>query len=241
MITILILIVLGILTTDGQCQSNNDPIKNCCCLGYNSNNFNANSSGVYTVGQYYDGLYSYTRVYCDTGSGGGGWTVIQRRRDGSVDFRNRDWVNYEDGFGNLDGEFWIGLRLMYYLTSNREYELRIDYRLKNGTESYLHYNIFAVRSPEYQYRLSISGFDSIGLTDPFNITSEDNGIKFTSRDRDNDYSIGNCAKSNGGWWHHSCTSIRVNSDYKDIFMLLNNEYLFPAFVEMKIRPKRCHC
>ena len=169
MITILILIVLGILTIDGQCQSNNDqcqsnndPIKNCCCLGYNSNNFNANSSGVYTVGHYYDTAYSYTRVYCDTGSGGGGWTVIQRRRDGSVDFRNRDWVNYEDGFGDLNGEFWIGLRLMYYLTSNEEYELRIDYRLKNGTESYLHYNIFAVGSPEYQYRLSISGFDSIG-------------------------------------------------------------------------------
>ena len=40
---------------------------------------------------------------------------------------------------------------MYYLTSNREYELRIDYRLKNGTESYLHYNRFSIRSPDDQY------------------------------------------------------------------------------------------
>ena len=180
-----------------------------------------------------------TKVYCDTGSGGGGWTVIQRRIDGSVDFRNRDWVKYEDGFGDLNGEFWIGLQLMHCLTNYRNYELRIDYRLKNGTESYLHYNNFRIGSPQDQYPLNISGFDSIGLTDPFTITSSVNGMKFTSRDRDNDFSIDNCAKSNGGWWHHSCTSMRVNGDYKDIFMFVNSEFLFPAFVEMKIRLKNC--
>ena len=43
-------------------------------------------------------------------------------------------------------------------------------------------------------------------------------MKFTSRDRDNDFSIDNCAKSNGGWWHRSCASMRINGDYKDIFM-----------------------
>ena len=33
--------------------------------------------------------------------------VILRRKDGSVDFR-REWQDYKNGFGSLDGEFWAG-------------------------------------------------------------------------------------------------------------------------------------
>ena len=75
---------------------------------------------------------------------------------------------------------------MHCLTSQGNWELRIDYKLKNGTESYLHYNNFAIGSAEDQYPLNISGYDSIGLTDPFISGSRLNGMKFTSRDQDND-------------------------------------------------------
>ena len=236
-ITLIVLVSVGIVTADGECQPNNGPIKNCCCLGYNNNNYNVKSSGVYTIANFCGVKCSNTRVYCDTSSGGGGWTVIQRRKDGSVDFKNRDWVKYEDGFGDLNGEFWIGLRSMHCLTSQGNWELRIDYQLKDGTESYLHYNKFAIGPAKDQYPLNISGFDGNRLTDPFESGHSLNGMKFTSRDQDNDLNpSNNCAQYYGGWWYHNCGYIYLNDDYNT--MRINPSY-YSKFVEMKIRPQNC--
>ena len=42
---------------------------------------------------------------------------MQRRFDGSVNF-SRTWDEYRDGFGTLDGEFWLGNKYLHELTGN---------------------------------------------------------------------------------------------------------------------------
>ena len=70
-------------------------------------------SGIYTINPGKKGGFS---VYCDMDTDGGGWTVFQRRQDGSVGFRNT-WQSYSSGFGSLNGEFWLGNEKIHRLTS----------------------------------------------------------------------------------------------------------------------------
>ncbi len=64
-------------------------------------------------------------VWCLLFASGGGWTVIQRRVDGSVSF-DRSWRDYRDGFGDLHSEFWLGNKHIHDLSAQGDYSLRID-------------------------------------------------------------------------------------------------------------------
>ena len=186
---------------------------------------------------------SNTRAYCDTSSGGGGWLVVQRRQDGSVDF-NRGWVDYEDGFGSLTGEFWYGLRPLHCLTNQGQWEMRIDFTLTDGTKSYISYSFFKIGPASSNYQMSISGFNGITSSDPFSDHTL-NGMPFTTKDRDNDQSSNNCAAqfgygNNGGWWYNSCSYIILNNKYKNIHgIAINKSWKATSFTEMKIRPLNC--
>ena len=120
---------------------------------------------------------------------------------------------------------------------------RIDFTFTNGTKSYLSYNNFAVGPANSQYQLSISGFTGI-TDDPFG-TYNINGMKFTTKDRDNDgYSGGNCATEfagiAGGWWYKHCSHIYLNHEYKNRLTLNLHGKLHPLpFIEMKIKPYNC--
>ena len=107
------------------------------------------------------------------------------------------------------------------------------------------YKSFSVGPANSQYQLSISGFTGV-TTDPFATHGPLNGMKFTTKDRDNDKHGGNCAVSGGGgnaggWWHHSCSHIYVNHQYKHrLSIYLNRAYHSLPFIEMKIKPVTCN-
>ena len=55
-------------------------------------------------------------VFCDQLTDGGGWTLFLRNRYGNISF-NKGWIDYKNGFGDLDYDFWIGNDFLFKTTS----------------------------------------------------------------------------------------------------------------------------
>ena len=242
--TIITLIALGIMLVDA-CPTS--IIGTCCKVKNNGFKFSNMplKSRVYNITNFCGDCELTAEGYCDADTDGGGWLVVQRRQDGSVDF-NRGWTDYEEGFGSLTGEFWYGLRPLHCLTNQGQWQLRIDLTFTNGTKSYLSYSKFSVGPANSQYQLRISGFTGI-TTDPFDSGHSLDGMKFTTKDRDNDKDENkNCAKDRdggnaGGWWHNACTYIHANRQYKHQYTIyLNGKWHLLIFMEIKIKPTTCN-
>ena len=155
-------------------------------------------------------------VWCDMNNGGG-WTVFQRRRDGSENFY-RGWVDYEIGFGNVKGEHWLGLKKVHCLTSvTGKTKLRINLDDFAGHSKFAFYDHFHVGTPSTNYRLTIGGNLNWGIGAAGDSMTQHNGMQFTTFDRDNDNHGGiNCARPphrQGGWWYTNCGYSNLNGLY----------------------------
>ncbi|XP_029964750.1 fibrinogen-like protein 1 [Salarias fasciatus] len=185
-------------------------------------------SQVFSAGSRSSGLYwirpagspAPIEVFCDM-SDRGGWTVMQRRIDGSEAF-NRSWAEYKDGFGNKEAEFWLGNDNLHRITSQGNYSLRINLEDFDGNQRYAEYQNFRVADEKEKYRLTFGAYVGTagdGFSGNFMVGvsawASHQGIPFSTHDQDNDnYEQGNCAQEDkGGWWFNKCHSAHLNGRY----------------------------
>ncbi|XP_035679499.1 uncharacterized protein LOC118417855 [Branchiostoma floridae] len=175
------------------------------CAEYRSSGWT--TSGVFRIGL----LPSDVEAFCDMNTADGGWTVIQRRQDGSVPF-NRTWEEYKLGFGNKNGEYWLGNENIYILTNQKNYALRVDLVDWSGDSRYAEYSSFRLSSEADQYRPQISGYSG---TAGDSMSIYINGQGFSTVDRDNDDCGCDCSQQHGqaGWWFTGCGLSFLNGHY----------------------------
>ncbi|XP_030598131.1 angiopoietin-related protein 2-like [Archocentrus centrarchus] len=146
------------------------------------------------------------QVWCDQKQDPGGWTVIMRRQDGSVNFF-RNWDTYKQGFGNIDAEYWLGLNNIYWLTNQGTYKLLVTLEDWTGRKTFAVYASFRVESEADFYRLRLGQYHG----NAGDSLTWHNGKQFTTLDRDHDVYVGNCAHYHkGGWWYNACAHSNLN-------------------------------
>ncbi|XP_061185514.1 ficolin-2-like [Saccostrea echinata] len=138
------------------------------------------------------------------------WTIIQRRFDGSVNFK-QNWTQYQRGFGSPDSEFWIGNENIHHLTNEGYTHLRIELMDHDCVWKHAEYSTFYIEGATSEYRLHVSGYSG-NAGDSF---LYHNDMLFSTFDNDNDRNPGyNCALGRmGGWWYNSCHRSNLNGEY----------------------------
>ncbi|KAM8976398.1 angiopoietin-related protein 5 [Pelodytes ibericus] len=184
-------------------------------------------SGLYVIQP--EGTHFPFEVFCDMDYKGGGWTVIQKRIDGAVDFK-RTWLEYAEGFGELSGEFWLGLRKTFCILNqqNTSFMLNIALEAEDGTFSYATYDNFWIEDEKTSFIMHIGRYFGTAGDALRGHRKEDNqnSMPFSTFDVDNDgcypsctlhgESVNSCSALNNrsGWWFNQCGLSNLNGVHR---------------------------
>ncbi|XP_033756204.1 angiopoietin-related protein 7-like [Pecten maximus] len=167
-------------------------------------------------------------VFCDLDTENGSWTVIQNRQDGEVNFY-RNWAEYKNGFGDLNGNFWVGLDIIHQLTL-KDSILRIELVSWSGVVAYAQYSEFSIASESSGYQLSVTGFSGNVSYDAMDYHG---GRRFSTHDKDT--TPLDCPETVlGAWWYKDCYNCNLNGPYKRD----NGSDNYVAMVWWKFLPNR---
>lgn len=175
-------------------------------------------AAVFKSGNTQSGVYTLTlpdstqelKAFCDMETDGGGWTVIQKRFDGHVDF-HRTWQEYKKGFGEASGEYWLGNEFVSKVTNLHSYKLRIELNDWEGNSGFSQYDLFSLESEAQNYRIVLKGYS--GTAGKISSIGEP-GSDFSAKDADNDKCVCKCSQlTTGGWWFDACGPSNLNGMY----------------------------
>ncbi|KAL3847219.1 hypothetical protein ACJMK2_018141 [Sinanodonta woodiana] len=197
------------------------------------------TTGIYTI--YPDQNSNGVSVRCDMDTDGGGWTVFQRRVDGSVDFF-RNWADYKSGFGNANTEYWLGLDNIHKLTAQGNKTLRVDLITPGPPQqsAYAAYSSFKVGDVNSKYIMTLTGYSG----NAGDSMAYHSGTMFTTQDQDNDEEPAfNCAVYYiGAWWYRNCLGSNLNGLYGSalygkgiVWGYLSGLTVSMTFTEMKLK------
>lgn len=88
----------------------------------------------------------------------------------------------QQGFGNLDGEYWLGLEHLYWLTKQATYKLRVALEDWQGRQVFAEYDSFHLEPESDWYRLRLGQYHGTAGDS----LSWHNNKAFTTLDRDKD-------------------------------------------------------
>ncbi|XP_061681400.1 angiopoietin-related protein 4-like [Syngnathoides biaculeatus] len=166
------------------------------------------ASGIFTIQPQNSQSFN---VLCQMTSEGG-WTVIQKRFDGSQNF-NQFWERYKNGFGSLNGEFWLGLENIHAISKQGQYRLQVEITDWAGETQARQYRI-QLDGEDKNYTLHIRQDSTSGVQGGGVLTGA-SGLPFSTADRDSDLAVDvNCAECHsGGWWFSDCGASNLNGKY----------------------------
>ncbi|XP_052763265.1 angiopoietin-1-like [Mya arenaria] len=196
--------------TDGVCIGNDTDKEECViqecpvdCYDLHKQNQGL-PSGVYSVSLWRS--HVGIRVFCDMTTASGGWTVIQHRYDGSVDFY-RNLYEYTHGFGDVSTEFWLGLSYIKEIADKGNTTIRMEVSAADGSSAYEEWPEFRLGdAPTYTLHVGGRGTGTAGDYER-DFERYNNGSDFTAKGSF-------CGDEvHGGWWYNGCTYINLNGEY----------------------------
>ena len=125
------------------------------------------------------------------------------------------WSYYKKGIDDSNG-FWLGLDEMHQLTKSGRYGVEIVIELAAGSYDSVNWPLFLVGNEASEYELTFASDDgtygaySRNSGTRYYFASSTNGLRFSSRDNDNDGTNSrNCATDSSygdytGWWYEYC-------------------------------------
>lgn len=146
-----------------------------------------------------------------------GWFVMQQRLDAGFSF-NYSWIDYRNGFGQPQENFWLGNEKMYQLTTVKNWKLRFEMMIQTYGWMSAEYEYFTLTDESANYTINLDAFSGdcsnammyTGGTGQYN----NNGMPFTTYDVKHDLSQAgyNCAAGQGGgWWYNHCYNACLNA------------------------------